>query len=85
MHTCHATGCTKTVPPAMFMCRTHWYSLPKRLRDQIWVTYRAGQEDDKEPSAAYCDAAIACVTFIAQREGKVPDVRLYEIFRPEGA
>lgn len=66
----------------MFMCRTHWFSLPDRMRKAIWATYRAGQEDDKSPSHAYCLAAKAAVTFIAEREGKTPDVRVYEVFDP---
>lgn len=81
-HTCHATDCPQRVPPAMFMCRKHWYTLPRSLRDRIWATYRDGQEDDKQPSHAYCEAAKAAVIYIAEREGKVPDVRLYEIYDP---
>jgi hypothetical protein len=65
------------------MCKRHWFSLPKQFRDRIWATYRPGQEDDKQPSSEYCDAAIACVRFIAVREGREPDTRLYERFRPE--
>ena len=79
-HHCHATNCTKPVPEAMFMCRPHWFSLPPAMRSRIWRTYRSGQEDDKEPSSAYCEAAKAAVTFIAQKEGITPDVRLYEMF-----
>ena len=52
-HTCHAHGCTVEVPPKMLMCRAHWFSLPKVLRDAIWAEYRVGQERDKEPSLRY--------------------------------
>ena len=83
-HTCHATGCTREVPPAMFMCKPHWFSLPRRLRNAIWATYREGQEDDKQPSRAYCLVAIECVKYIAAQEGKEPDTKLYEVFMPEG-
>ncbi|MEM7284097.1 MAG: hypothetical protein AAF438_21035 [Pseudomonadota bacterium] len=31
--------------------------LPKHLRDQIWATYRPGQEISKTPSAAYIRVA----------------------------
>lgn len=65
------------------MCRRHWWSLPKRMRDRIWATYRPGQCDDWEPSAAYCEAAKTAVTFIAQREGLQPDVKLYDMLSPE--
>jgi hypothetical protein len=26
------------------MCRRDWYQVPKRLRDQVWHTWRSGQE-----------------------------------------
>jgi len=52
-HTCHAHECNRRVPPAMFMCKAHWFSLPKRTRDAIWREYRPGQEDDKRPSLRY--------------------------------
>ncbi len=64
-HTCHAPGCQRAVPPRMFACRGHWFSLPKRLRDAIWATYRPGQEADKRPSAAYLAAAQAAVNYLA--------------------
>ena len=56
-HTCHWPGCTTPVPPAMWGCKPHWFRLPKRLRDRIWLTYRPGQEVDKRPSQAYLEAA----------------------------
>lgn len=56
-HTCHWLGCKKEVPPAMWGCKTHWFRLPKKLRDQIWATYVPGQEIRKDPSDAYLKAA----------------------------
>ncbi len=52
-HTCHAHGCEVAVPPKMFMCKRHWYSLPKNLRDAIWNEYTPGQERTKKPTARY--------------------------------
>jgi hypothetical protein len=69
-HHCHATGCTHPVPPKLFMCRNHWYSLPKDMRDRIWKTYRRGQEIDKRPSAEYLEASRAAIKFIEEREGR---------------
>jgi len=57
--------------------------VPKPLRDRIWATYRPGQCDDWQPSAAYCDTAIEAVKAVAAKEGLEPNVRLYEMFRPE--
>lgn len=52
-HECHAHGCAVAVPPSMVMCRPHWWSVRKALRDAIWREYRRGQERDKRPSARY--------------------------------
>lgn len=52
-HLCHAHGCERKVPPHIFMCRGHWYSLPKAVRDAIWFHYRSGQEITKDPSPSY--------------------------------
>lgn len=40
---CAATPCAVTVQPGMLMCREHWFSVPKVLRDSIWRTWRARQ------------------------------------------
>lgn len=82
MHTCHATGCNKPVPPEMFMCKKHWFTLPKHLRNRIWKTYRVGQCDDWNISKEYSEAAKECVRYIAQLEGIEPDVRIYELLEP---
>lgn len=65
-HTCHATGCTVAVPPKMFMCRSHWFALPKALRDAIWRTYRPGQEIRKDPSPEYLDAAREAIAYLLE-------------------
>lgn len=41
----------------MWGCRTHWYMLPKQLRDAIWRTYKPGQEVGMNPSASYVEVA----------------------------
>lgn len=56
-HTCHWPGCGLAVPPHMWGCRSHWFTIPKYLRDKIWATYRPGQEITKTPSAEYIAAA----------------------------
>lgn len=57
-HHCHWPGCTVEVPPKLWGCRKHWFSLPKQLRDEIWATYRPGQEITKDPSEEYLAVAI---------------------------
>ncbi len=56
-HECHWPGCGKQVPPAMWGCAKHWFTLPKRLRDRIWESYRIGQEITGTPSPDYVAAA----------------------------
>lgn len=52
------------VPPKLLMCRPHWFRLPKRLRDDIWMTYEIGQEVSMTPSDEYLDAAHAVAAWI---------------------
>lgn len=70
-HTCHAVGCDVAVPPKMFMCKRHWFTLPERLRAAIWAAYRPGQERDKRPSIHYPEVTDECRRYVAEREGKL--------------
>jgi hypothetical protein len=56
-HNCHWPGCNQQVPPAMWGCRTHWFKLPKTIRDRIWQEYHSGQEETLTPSKEYISAA----------------------------
>lgn len=56
-HHCHWPGCDKSVPPKLWGCKMHWYSLPQHLRELIWDTYIPGQEITKTPSKEYIEAA----------------------------
>jgi len=56
-HHCHWPNCNRQVPPAMWGCKTHWFKLPKNLRDLIWITYVPGQEVTMTPSDEYLEAA----------------------------
>ena len=73
IHPCHAAGCTREVPPRLFMCRPHWYMAPKPLRDEIWRHYRPGQEIDKQPSGAYLDVARRAIAAVAEQEARAWD------------
>lgn len=68
IHTCHWPGCNRHVPPKLWGCRTHWFLIPRNLRDRIWATYRPGQEMDKNPSAEYIKAANAVQEWIIEYE-----------------
>ncbi len=63
-HLCHATGCPTPVPPKMFMCKPHWFALPKAMRDEIWVGYVPGQEVRKDPTDEYLDIAQRCIRYL---------------------
>ncbi len=52
-HTCHWPSCKKAVPPRMWGCKSHWFELPKSIRDAIWKHYVPGQEKTKNPSPEY--------------------------------
>lgn len=54
-HRCHWPTCNRYVPPMMWGCKTHWFALPKYLRDKIWAEYRLGQEIRKDPSEEYME------------------------------
>lgn len=57
-HRCHWIGCEKQVPPAMWGCTRHWYTLPRSLRTRIWRAYTPGQEDGgSRPSPEYLEVA----------------------------
>ena len=58
-HHCHWPGCEKQVPPAMWGCKGHWFTLPAGLRARVWATYKPGQEVNGTPSVAYIEAAKA--------------------------
>lgn len=71
IHVCHANGCVLPVPRRMFMCKTHWYRLPKAMRDAIWQAYRPGQETGRvEPSAEYLRVATEAINWLAQQESE---------------
>ena len=63
-HHCHWPGCERQVPPAMWGCRPHWYSLPADLRRGIWRSYVPGQEATGRPTTAYVAAARAVQDWI---------------------
>ncbi|HEX5190683.1 MAG TPA: hypothetical protein VFW16_14135 [Streptosporangiaceae bacterium] len=40
---CVIPRCDRQIDPSRLMCRTHWYMVPKELRDRVWATWRSGQ------------------------------------------
>lgn len=64
-HDCHG-GCGKQCPPSMWGCRECWYKLPLPMRNEIWQTYKIGQEITLTPSQAYLDIAHKAETFLRE-------------------
>lgn len=52
-HECHWPGCKEQVPPALWGCKKHWFTLPAYLRTKIWAAYKIGQERTMTPSEEY--------------------------------
>lgn len=65
-HECHWPGCGKEVPPAMWGCKGHWFTLPKAVRDKIWAAYRRGQEITKSVSPEYMAVALEAQAWIRE-------------------
>lgn len=80
-HICHWPGCNKQVPPAMWGCPKHWFMLPRRIRDMIWVAYVPGQETNMTPTRAYIEAAKEAQRWIKSRVDLTED-RLNEASIP---
>jgi len=52
----------------MFMCKRHWFMLPKATRDAIWDVYIPGQEIRKDPTDEYMAVAMDAIDWLAARE-----------------
>jgi hypothetical protein len=44
MGECEIPGCAMSVPYRMFMCRSHWFTVPLSLRDAVSKTRQHWQE-----------------------------------------
>ncbi len=67
-HTCHWPNCPEEVPPRMWGCKRHWFTLPDEIRKAIWAAYVPGQEITKRPSRAYLEAALRARDWIREHE-----------------
>jgi hypothetical protein len=58
-HECPAHGCERLVDNTMLACGSHWYAIPKDLRDAVWRTYRRGLGAGSPEHAEAVLAAVA--------------------------
>lgn len=65
-HECHWPLCVTEVPPAMWGCHLHWFTLPTVLRRRLRLAYRPGQEKDMRPSTEYLAVAKEVQQWIIQ-------------------
>lgn len=59
--TCPVPGCNQRHRRDMLMCRTHWYMVPKPLREELWRAYRG----EGVLSDAYQSARDRCIAMAA--------------------
>lgn len=86
---CQAVGCTATLKRGQFLCRPHWFGLPRPLRRQVNATWGVRRKASGPGRAqAIIDHVQACDEarrYTADKEGRldafVPDAsrikRLY--------
>ena len=48
---CPGFGCSIMVADPKFLCSTHWFRVPKALRDLIWRLYRSERDSDAHVAA----------------------------------
>jgi hypothetical protein len=58
---CPIPGCGQEIDPSRLMCRRHWYTVPKEVRDRVWATWRSGQGAYSREHQDAVRAAIAAV------------------------
>lgn len=63
-HTCHAKRCDVEVPPRLFMCKTHWGLIPKKMQAELWDSYVPGQEVRKDPTRKYLQVARSLINYV---------------------
>ncbi len=61
------------IPPSLFMCKPHWFRLPRNLRARIWAAYVPGQEIRKDPTPRYVAAATAAHNWIRDNVLQAPE------------
>ena len=63
---CRIEGCTAVHKRRLFCCQSHWFQLPKHMRDAIWSAYRR----DGVLSLEYAQAAENAEAFLEDRDAE---------------
>ena len=79
--TCQAVGCCNARSPSQFMCKRHWFALPRALRTQVNATWRAWKAAEGEDRSLrwidYNEARDEATRWTAEGEGKLADFEPY--------
>lgn len=54
-HTCGWPLCHRKVPVTHFLCQTHLWAIPAKMRGTLWAAYREGQHNDSASFRAIRD------------------------------
>ena len=60
-HECPAAGCDRKIGYGLLMCRSHWYMVPKSIRDTVWKAWEHGEGAGTPGHSAAIRAAIKSV------------------------
>lgn len=55
------------------MCDPHWNRVAPRMKSLVWLNYRPGQEDTKDPTPEFMEAARDCIKAVGHAEKKSDD------------
>jgi hypothetical protein len=55
-HQCPGAGCRVEVAASQLACRSHWFSLPREVRDRVNRTYRDRHRDPHAHRVAITEA-----------------------------
>jgi hypothetical protein len=74
MHRCKAMGCEAQVSDEKLMCWGHWRKVPLILRQQVWLHYRPGQEQEGGTfSREWHLAATQAIMAVAVKEKRITE------------
>lgn len=72
-HSCRWPGCENVVGARLWGCRKHWLAIPARLRADLWLEFRPGQEVDGSVTPGYARAARAIDEWVAAKVEKLAE------------
>jgi len=74
VRSCPIPECTRDIDLSRLMCRRHWYTVPKELRDRVWATWRSGQGAYSGEHQDAVRQAISAVMVALAEAGKPSEV-----------